>query len=318
MTKNLAFLFPGQGSQSVGMLDALAAEYPIILNTFQEAADHLHYNLWDLVHKGPESQLNQTEFTQPALLASSVALWRLWQQQEQNQPAWLAGHSLGEYSALVCANALDYGTALQLVALRGKYMQEAVPAGQGGMAVIIGLEDTQIEAICRQAGQQQILAPANYNAIGQTVVAGETAAVLQAIALAKEAGALMAKLLPVSVPSHCLLMQPAADRLAEYLHDISIRPPEIPILSNVDVAVHPTAEEIRIALIRQLYSPVLWVQTIQHLIHAGVTQFVECGPGKVLAGLNKRIDGKINTISLGIVKERNFKQGEPTCHFQEK
>ncbi len=296
---HFAFIFPGQGSQSLGMLQDLYAEYPLIADTFSEAADHLHYNLWELVQNGPETALNQTEFTQPALLTASISLWRLWLKQGGERPHFLAGHSLGEYSALVCAEALKFADALSLVALRGKLMQAAVPESTGAMAAIVGLEDAVVGQICIEAAQGEVVTIANYNAIGQVVVAGNTGAVLRVIGQAQQAGAKMAKQIPVSVPSHCALMQPAAQQLADYLQTVTFSKPQLPVLTNVDVACYFEPEQLRSALVRQLYNPVRWVESMQHLVKLGITQLIECGPGKVLAGLNRRIDPLIATYPIG-------------------
>lgn len=299
MTKKIAFVFPGQGSQSVGMLSELAREYPnIILETFEQASQVLGYDLWSLTQNGPDTELNQTEQTQPALLAASVATWRIWQSLAAPQPILLAGHSLGEYSALVCAGVMDFSTAVKLVSNRGRYMQEAVPEGKGAMAAIVGLNNDAIIAICMQAAQNDIVAPANYNAIGQTVIAGEIAAVQRAVELAKLAGAKIAKLIPVSVPSHSELMRPAATKMQLDLAGIKLNPPQIPVLQNVDVTAHNQDEQIKQALVQQLYSPVRWVETIQQLNYNGINLIIECGPGKVLAGLIKRIEPNLTTVSL--------------------
>lgn len=298
MTEKLAFIFPGQGSQSVGMLNDLAEQFPLIQQTFQEASVQLGYDLWNLSLHGPESELNQTERTQPALLAASIALWRLWNSQGGMQPTHLAGHSLGEYSALVVAGVIDYSDAISLVALRGRLMQAAVAEGQGAMAAIVGLDNPLIEQICQEAAQGQVLAPANYNAIGQTVIAGETAAVERAIVLAQKAGSRLAKKIAISVPSHCLLMQPAAIRLEEELKTVKFSPPKIPVINNVDVACYEQPDKIRASLVRQLYSPVRWVETIQYLASQGVHRVIECGPSKVLAGLNRRTEPGMVTLSV--------------------
>lgn len=298
MSRKFAFVFPGQGSQSVAMLSELAAIYPVIGDTYQEASDYLGYDLGALVKEGPEALLNQTERTQPALLAASVGLWRLWSQQGGPMPVYLAGHSLGEYSALVCAQALDFAAAISLVALRGRLMQEAVPEGTGAMAAIVGLDDTMVAQICWEAAQNEVLSIANYNAIGQVVIAGNTAAVLRAIELAKKTGAKMAKQIPVSVPSHCALMEPASQKLSDYLQTVNVAKPQLLVLNNVDVACYFEPEQLRSALVRQLYQSVRWVESMQRLLQLEVTQVVECGPGKVLAGLNKRIDAQIVTFSL--------------------
>lgn len=295
---HLAFIFPGQGSQSVGMLNEIAQQFPQIIKTFAESSAILNYDLWQLVQQGPEEILNQTEKTQPALLASSVAIWRVWQTQQGAMPSLLAGHSLGEYSALVCAQALDFSDAIKLVAARGRFMQEAVPTGKGAMAAIVGLENNIVNEICEKAAQGEIVSPANYNSIGQVVIAGETAAVQRAIELAKQANAKMAKLLAVSVPSHCALMKPAAERLANLLNQITIKTPTIPVIQNCDVRSYDNPDEIRAALIKQLYLPVRWVETIEYFVNHNIQVAIECGPGKVLAGLNKRITDKLNTISI--------------------
>lgn len=299
MTKKIAFVFPGQGSQTVGMLAELATSHPaIVLETFKQASQILGYDLWQLTQNGPESELNQTERTQPALLAASVAMWRIWQSFNAPTPVLLAGHSLGEYSALVCAETLDFATAIKLVAHRGRYMQEAVPEGQGAMAAIIGLDNDTILNLCNQAAQGEIVAPANYNAIGQTVIAGQTAAVQRAIELAKTAGAKIAKLIPVSVPSHSELMRSAAERMQDDLAKIEFKKPRIPVIQNVDVKAHENVAQIRQALVQQLYSPVRWVETIQQFNQQGINLIIECGPGKVLAGLIKRIEPNLTTLSL--------------------
>lgn len=288
---SIAIVFPGQGSQSVGMLNALAAAYPQVQATFAEASAALGYDLWALVSSGPEEALNQTDKTQPAMLAAGVAVWRVWQARGGVQPAWLAGHSLGEYTALVCADALPFADAVRVVAERGRYMQAAVPAGQGAMAAILGLDDAQVVAACLAAAEATggVVQAVNFNSPGQVVVAGNTAAVERAMALATQAGAKRALLLPVSVPSHCDLMRPAAARLDARLREVVLSPPRIPVLHNADVAAHADAAALRDALVRQLHSPVRWSETIQYLAARGVKTLVECGPGKVLAGLNKRI-----------------------------
>ena len=298
MNKKLAFVFPGQGSQSVGMLGQLAERFTVITETFEEASDILGYDLWHLVQNGPEDKLNQTEYTQPALLTAEVALWRLWQEQKGVLPLYMAGHSLGEYSALVSAEAISFTEAVNLVAKRGRFMQSAVVADQGGMVAIIGLDESAIHKICQEAAEGQILAPVNYNSIGQTVLSGDLAAVKRAVNLAKSLGVKKAKLIPVSVPAHCLLMKPAALELAKELQKIEIKPPEIPIINNVDVAIYDDAADIRDGLIRQLYSPVRWVEIIQYLHTQHIECFIECGPGKILAGLNKRIVKELPTKSI--------------------
>lgn len=285
---SLAFTFPGQGSQAVGML-ADGAGRAEVRTTFAEAADALGFDLWALVQQGPEASLNETHNTQPAMLAAGVALWRVWQAAGGARPALLAGHSLGEYTALVCAGSLEFADAVRLVAARGRLMQEAVPVGAGGMAAILGLSDADVQAACDEAAQGEVVSPVNLNAPGQVVIAGTAAAVARACEAAKARGAKRALPLPVSVPSHCALMRPAAERLAVLLAGVPVQRPAIPVLQNVDVASHDTPEAIREALVRQLYSPVRWVETITRMAAEGVTTVIECGPGKVLAGLNKRI-----------------------------
>jgi [acyl-carrier-protein] S-malonyltransferase len=295
---SLAFVFPGQGSQSVGMLNALADAYPQVKKTFAEASAELGYDLWALASGGPEEKLNQTEITQPVMLAAGVAVWRVWQAEHGPQPLVTAGHSLGEYTALTCAGALDFKDAVQLVADRGRFMQAAVPAGQGGMAAIVGLEDEQVRALCAQAAQGEVLSPVNFNSPGQVVIAGTAVAVARAVEQAKGAGAKLAKLLPVSVPSHCALMHPAAERMRERLQQVKIEPPRIPVLHNAHVRSENDPEAIRAALVQQIESPVRWVETVQKMAADGVDKLVECGPGKVLAGLNKRIAKNTQTLPV--------------------
>jgi [acyl-carrier-protein] S-malonyltransferase len=296
-----AIVFPGQGSQSVGMLAELAESHTQIKTTFQEASDALGYDLWALVQNGPEEELNKTHITQPAMLAGGVALWRVWQSQVDAKPAAMAGHSLGEYSALVAAGSLSLGDAATLVADRGHFMQEAVPAGEGGMAAILGLDDTQVLAVCAEAekaaAQGEVVSAVNFNSPGQVVIAGSAAAVNRAIELAKEAGAKRALPLPVSVPSHCSLMMPAAERLAERLTNIDVQSPNIPVFNNVDVKAEGDADAIRDALKRQLFCPVRWVDIINSFAAQDIQQVVECGPGKVLVGLNKRINRDMTGMS---------------------
>jgi len=286
---SLAFIFPGQGSQSVGMLSALAEVSPVVQSTFASASEVLGYDLWALTQNGPDDALNRTDRTQPAMLSAGVAVWRVWQQRGGARPAYMAGHSLGEYTALVCAGVLSFEQAVAAVAERGRYMQEAVPAGQGAMAAILGLDDAAVIAACEAAAQGEVVSAVNFNAPGQVVIAGASAAVARAVELAKQAGAKRAVVLPVSVPSHCSLMRPAAERLAAHLEQLDFRAPAIPVINNVDVAATQDPRAIREALVRQLVSPVRWVETIQSLAQCGVSAAVECGPGKVLAGLNKRI-----------------------------
>jgi [acyl-carrier-protein] S-malonyltransferase len=286
----LAFVFPGQGSQSVGMLAGLAEGHPEVEATFREASEVLGFELWDLVRNGPEEQLNQTRFTQVAMLAAGVATWRVWCGAGGVRPAWMAGHSLGEYTALVCAGALGFADGLRLVAERARLMQEAVPPGVGAMAALIGLEDAPVVDICRQASTaDEIVIAANFNAPGQVVIAGDTAAVERAIELARGQGAKKAVILPVSVPSHCPLMRPAAEAFRSALEVAPFQTPEMAVVHNVDATVHPEPEAIRVALEHQLYGSVRWADSIRFLSERGAGRFVECGPGRVLAGLNKRI-----------------------------
>lgn len=294
----LAIVFPGQGSQSIGMLRDLALLHPEVRATFETASQVLGYDLWQLCQEGPAETLNRTQTTQPALLAAGVAAWRVWRAQGGSLPAYLAGHSLGEYTALVCAEALDYAAAIALVAERGRLMQEAVPEGAGAMAAILGLEDAQVVAVCAEAAALGVVEAVNFNAPGQVVIAGVTAAVERAGELAKAAGAKRVLLLPVSVPSHCALLKPAAERLAAYLAQVNVRAPQIPVLHNVDARARVSPDEIRAALAEQLYRPVRWVQIIQTMAQSGVTNLVECGPGKVLVGLNKRIAKEMDARAL--------------------
>jgi [acyl-carrier-protein] S-malonyltransferase len=287
MTIKSAFVFPGQGSQTVGMLADIATQFPEVEATFTEASAVLGYDLWKLVQHGPAEELDKTIHTQPALLAASYAIWRIL---KDKNPTLLAGHSLGEYTALVCANAITFTDAIRLVAARGQFMQEAVPPGQGGLAAIIGLDDATVVEICKNAVEpNEVLSPANFNSPGQVVIAGHLQAVERALVLAKAAGSRLAKVLPVSVSSHCVLMKPAADKLAALLATMTIKQPTIPVISNVDVTFYDSADSIRDGLIRQLYMPVRWVETVQLLADQGISHVVECGPGKVLSGLNKRI-----------------------------
>lgn len=292
---SLAFVFPGQGSQSVGMLSDLAQQYSVVKDTFVEAGDALSVPLWDIVGNGPEEQLNQTQTTQPAMLAAGVAVWRVWRQREGAIPDVMAGHSLGEYSALVCADALSFVDAVTLVADRARFMQEAVPAGQGSMAAIIGLEDDAVKILCQDHAQSQVLEPVNFNSPGQVVIAGNSEAVNRAVENAKTAGAKRAILLPVSVPSHCALMQPAAEKMVQRLRDVSIQTPTIPVIHNSHVKSETDADAIRHALVEQIKSPVRWVETIRAIVAMGADFAIEAGPGKVLSGLNRRIDKQLKT-----------------------
>ncbi|MEY1661851.1 ACP S-malonyltransferase [Isoalcanivorax beigongshangi] len=296
MTKS-AFLFPGQGSQSVGMLADFADE-AVLQHTFNEASGALEYDLWALVQNGPEADLGRTDRTQPALLTAGVALWRLWLHRGGHRPQWLAGHSLGEYTALCCAGALSLGDAVRLVERRGQLMQAAVAEGQGSMAAILGLDDDAVRAACAAAADGDVVEAVNFNAPGQVVIAGSAAAVARAVDACKAAGAKRAMPLSVSVPSHCALMHPAAEQLAQVLEGIRLHAPEIPVVNNVDVAVETDPARIKDALVRQLYAPVRWVEVVQKLAAEGVTRGYECGPGKVLGGLVKRIDRAVEVVAL--------------------
>jgi [acyl-carrier-protein] S-malonyltransferase len=286
---SLAFVFPGQGSQSVGMLSKLSASYPVVKQVFAQASDVLGLNLWQMINEGSAEALNETRNTQPAMLAAGVAVWQVWCQKTSLRPAWMAGHSLGEYTALVCSGAISFDDAVKLVAQRGRLMQEAVPTGLGAMAAVIGLEDHQVVNLCASISNSEIVSTVNFNAPGQVVIAGHLAAVEKAMVAAKEAGAKMVVKLPVSVPSHCELMENAAEELNLTLQDITISMPNITLIHNVDVSAHSAPEVIRNALREQLFKPVRWVDSIKFMHDQGVTTFVEAGPGKVLLGLNKRI-----------------------------
>ncbi len=296
--RQLAFVFPGQGSQKVGMLAAMAEQYPIIQQTYAEASDVLAYDLWQLVQQGPQEELNLTERTQPMLLTAGVALWRVWQQLDGVQPAVLAGHSLGEFTALVCAQSLVFADAVKLVQQRGAFMQSAVPVGVGAMAAIIGLDDAAVDQACRQAAQQEVVAAVNYNSPGQVVIAGHAGAVERASALCKEAGAKRALPLPVSAPFHTDLMRPAGEQLAEVLAAIELDAPQIPVVHNVNARTESDPQKIKDLLVEQIYSPVQWVACVQTMLELGVTATVECGPGNVLSGLNRRIDKSIAVAGL--------------------
>ncbi|MNF48557.1 Malonyl CoA-acyl carrier protein transacylase [compost metagenome] len=298
MSSSLAFVFPGQGSQAVGMLAELGAQHGSIRETFAEASAALGYDLWALTQDGPAEQLNQTDKTQPAILAASVALWRLWQAEGGAQPAFVAGHSLGEYSALVAAGSLAFADAVKLVELRGQLMQQAVPAGQGGMAAILGLDDDAVRAACAEAAQGEVVSAVNFNAPGQVVVAGSAAAVERAIEACKARGAKRAMALPVSVPSHCALMRPAAEKFAAAVEAVDWQLPQIAIVQNTSAQVPADLAVLKRDLLEQLYSPVRWVESVVLLAERGVTELVECGPGKVLSGLNKRCAKGVNTYNL--------------------
>lgn len=294
----LAFVFPGQGSQKIGMLADMAAAHPLVLETFEEASQALGEDLWQLVQAGEPEQLNLTHNTQPALLTASVALWRVWREQGGELPRSMAGHSLGEFSALVCAGALDFADGVRLVRQRGQFMQSAVPVGEGTMAAVLGLEDEQIESLCAQAAQDQVVQAVNYNAPGQVVIAGHTAAVERALQLCKEAGAKRALLLAVSAPFHTSLMQPAGEKLEQALANITLREPEVPVVHNVGARPETDPQQIKALLVRQISSPVPWVDCVRYLVERGMNRAVECGPGKVLCGLNKRIDRSLENLPL--------------------
>ncbi len=297
---SLAFVFPGQGSQSVGMLAALAAAEPLVRKTFDEASAVLAYDLWKICQEGPEAELGRTECTQPAMLAAGVATWRAWLAHGGSRPAAMAGHSLGEYTALVCSNAIDFATAVALVRYRGQLMQQAVPPGEGAMAAVLGLDDTQVVAACAEAEQGEVVEAVNFNAPGQVVIAGNTAAVGRAIELARARGAKRAVTLPVSVPSHSRLMIGASERLAERLAEVDIRMPDVGAVYTVDVRTHESPDGIRRALKEQLYRPVRWSDTVRAMISGGARTFVECGPGKVLTALNRRIERRADLSMLAV------------------
>ncbi len=298
MSHKIAFVFPGQGSQSIGMLAEMATVDVVIEQTFAEASEVLGYDLWQLVQNGPDSDLNQTDKTQPAMLAAGVAMYRAWQNSSAVTPAMMAGHSLGEYSALVCAGAMPFTAAIDLVEKRGRFMQQAVPAGEGAMAAILGLDDAQVIKCCEAAAEGEIISAVNFNSPGQVVVAGTAAAVERVTDIAKAAGAKRALVLPVSVPSHCELMRPAAEQMAPLLASVKLTAPAIPVIHNADVSTHQDADAIQDALLRQLYNPVRWVESVQHIAGSGIDTLVECGPGKVLTGLNKRIDRSMTALPI--------------------
>jgi len=300
----LAFVFPGQGSQSLGMLGELATRFASVRASFDEASAGCGLDLWSLSQSGPESELNRTEVTQPALLAAGVAVYRVWSRElNGTPPAALAGHSLGEYTALVCAGALTLADAAALVRERGRLMQAAVPQGGGAMAAILAADDALIAQACADAAQEQIVSPANFNSPGQTVIAGNAEAVERAIALLAERGVRKAIRLPVSVPSHCALMKPAAEALQQYMTTLDWSLPSLPVIQNADAQAHASIDAIQQALVRQLYLPVRWTECVQALAQRGVTRFGECGPGKVLAGLVKRIDKSLDARALGVGAE---------------
>lgn len=297
--KKFAMVFPGQGSQAIGMLADLATQFPVVEQTFKQASDALGYDLWQLVQQGEAEELNQTWRTQPALLAASVAIYRVWQQQYPNlKPELMAGHSLGEFSALVCADVLDFEQAITLVELRGRLMQKAVPQGTGAMYAIIGLDNQAIIDACAQAAQDEVVSAVNFNSPGQVVIAGNKSAVERAAELCKQAGAKRALPLAVSVPSHCALMKPAADQLAVKLESITFKAPSVPVINNVDVKQEKNADEIRNALVRQLYNPVRWTESVEKMTTSGVQILFEIGPNKVLTGLTKRINKALDAHAV--------------------
>lgn len=298
MKQNLAFVFPGQGSQQVGMLSDLATRYGVIQDTFEQASAALGYDLWALCQQGPEADLNSTDKTQPALLTAGVALWRLWCTEGGARPAQMSGHSLGEYTALVCAGAISLEDGVRLVRLRGEAMQQAVPVGAGAMAAVLGLDDDKVEAACAEASVLGVVAAVNYNSPGQVVIAGATAAVAKAAELCKAAGAKRAMELPVSVPSHCALMRPAADRLADALEKIEVIMPQCMVIQNVSASAQDSVAAIKQNLVEQLYSPVQWTRCVESMVAAGADTMIECGPGKVLSGLNKRIQRSLSVVSI--------------------
>jgi [acyl-carrier-protein] S-malonyltransferase len=294
----LAFVFPGQGSQTVGMLAGIASEQPMVNETFVEASDALGYDVWDLIQNGEQEQLNLTEKTQPILLTASVALWRVWQQSGGAQPALMAGHSLGEFSALVCAGSLEFSDAVTLVRDRGRFMQTAVPVGDGAMAAVLGLDDDVITEICKKASGHGVVEAVNYNSPGQVVIAGLVVGVEAAIELCKKAGAKRAMPLPVSAPFHTSLMRPAGEKLAEKISELAVRGPSIPVVHNVHGQTESQPEKIKALLVQQIYSPVKWVDCVQAMVGAGVEKTLECGPGKVLSGLSRRIHKPLSVFNI--------------------
>ena len=298
MIQKTAFVFPGQGSQSIGMLSNLAKRHIIVGQTFEEASEILGYDLWRLIQEGPKDQLDHTEFTQPAVLVASIAIWRVWQELHGFKPDIMAGHSLGEYAALTCAGALELSEAVFLVAKRARLMQNAVRAGEGAMAAIIGLKHEKVEDICKEAGYGQIVQPANFNSAEQIVIAGIKSSVDKAIKIAKDKGAKKVVVLPVSVPAHCVLMQPIVEEFMEFLGTINWKKPVIPVVHNFDVKTCQDQELICNALAKQLDHPVRWFETVTYMVSIGVKLIIECGPGKVLTGLNKRIDRNLTCIAI--------------------
>ena len=294
---NLAFVFPGQGSQKIGMLAELAEQNPIIEKTFNEASEVLGYDMWQLIQQGAQEDINLTQRTQPILLTCSVAIWRLWNQKQGALPSQMAGHSLGEWSALVCANVIDFADGLKIVEARGKFMQQAVPVGQGAMAAIIGLDDQAILEACTEANALGVVDAVNFNAPGQVVIAGSNEAVERAMEICKDAGAKRALPLPVSAPFHTSLMKPAADNLADMVNAVTFRSPEVPIMHNVHAQNEQDPQAIKALMLEQIYSPVKWVDCVKQLKQSGVSTLVECGPGKVLSGLAKRIDRELTAVA---------------------
>jgi [acyl-carrier-protein] S-malonyltransferase len=310
---SFAFVFPGQGSQSVGMMQALAEAEPLVRETFDEASGVLGYDLWQLCQQGPEELLGSTDRTQPAMLTAGVATWRVWRKHGGGLPSSMAGHSLGEYTALVCAGVLDFRAAVALVKFRGEAMQSAVPAGRGAMAAILGVEDDEVERACSEAAQNEIVQAANFNSPGQVVIAGQASAVDRAIELLKTRGAKRAIKLPVSVPSHTALMKPAADQLEQRLQSVDMRGSEIAEIYTVELRKHGDADSVRRALVEQLVSPVRWTQTIRSMIGSGSRVIVECGPGRVLTGLNRRIEKSKDVQMLSIEDAESLQRALQAC-----
>ena len=300
---NLAFVFPGQGSQKIGMLSELAEQYLLIKETFDQASDVLGYNMWELIQQGEQEAINLTERTQPILLASSVAIWRLWNEKNGAIPSQLAGHSLGEWSALVCSGVVDFADGLNVVRARGQYMQQAVPVGEGAMAAIIGLDDKAILEACANAQSLGVVDAVNFNAPGQVVIAGSNAAVEAAMESCKAAGAKRALPLPVSAPFHTSLMKPAADNLADLVNSVNFSAPQVPVVHNVHAQTETDPETIKALMLEQIYSPVKWVDCVNQLKNNGATTLIECGPGKVLSGLTKRIDREITSLATDSVAD---------------
>ncbi|MCI0437357.1 MAG: ACP S-malonyltransferase [Gemmatimonadetes bacterium] len=309
----VAFVFPGQGSQSVGMLRSLAEAEPLVTATFAEASKVLGYDLWQLCQAGPEEALNATERTQPAMLAAGVAVWRVWRKRGGPAPTVMSGHSLGEFTALVCADSLDFSTAIELVSFRGRAMQEAVPVGQGAMAAVLGLEDDAVETACGESADGEVVEAVNFNAPGQVVIAGHAAAVKRAIEACKARGAKRAIDLPVSVPSHSSLMKPAAARLQERLEHTEVRSPLVPEIYTVDVRKHGHPQGIRAALVQQLFSPVRWAETVRRMVASGVTHIVECGPGGVLTGLNRRVERRKEVAVYAVAESAAIDEAIAAC-----